>query len=337
AITDFELNPVSVFGKVGTGYDPLANNFYEPLATLPDGRIVVIQRTYSHGRITICGIDVSSESLLSVDLPQADAFWNRILGRRMDTPSTSELTKIQDLKRLSRPNSNENNLGSGNLFVNLIQHEQSATVGILLAFILFVLYWLIAGMGGFYTLKHYKLVKHSWLAYAATAGIFTALAWGAVAAVRPRQVSVKHVTVLDHIARVERPGSMNPDRRDNDRQYQRAISYCSIFMPNYRSMPISIGSTVGHDILYSWEPPGAAISKFTNVVQYPVDVGRNMAAFRMPSRSTTTRLYLNWLGAVDRDHWGGMLQADPNDPITVVIDPGGTERSIRAQMIGSSV
>lgn len=333
AITDFELNPVNSFGKVGTGYDPLANNYYEPLATLPDGTIVVIQRTYGHGRITICGLDVSSGSLQSVDLPEADAFWNRILGRRVDTPSTSELTQIQDLKRLSRPISNQNNLGSGNLFVNLIQHEQSATVGILLAFILFVLYWLIAGMGGFYVLKHYGLVKHSWLAYAATAGLFTALAWGAVAAVRPRQVTVKHVTVLDHIARVDSTGSHNPDRRDNDRQYQRAISFCSIFLPNYRNMPISIDSSVGHDIMHSWEPPGVAISKFTNVIQYPVDVGRNLASFRMPSRSTTTRLYLNYLGGVDPDDWGGMLQADPNDPIQVVIDPGGTERTIRGSVI----
>lgn len=339
----FDLDGLNVFGVVGRDetpedrrYDPLDNNYYDPLVALPDGRLVVIRRSYGFGHITICGLDVGNGRLASLGLPQADVFWNRILGRRMDTPSQTELNQIADENRLGRSSSNVNNLGGGNLFVQLIQHEQSASVGVLLAFALFVIYWLVAGPGGFYTLRQYKMARHSWLAFAATAGLFTAVAWGAVAAVRPKSITFKHVTVLDHIARVEGAESHNPDRGEGDRQLQRAIIYGSAFLPNYRETRLGLGSAGGaHDVMLSWDPPNVAVSKFTNVDHYAVDVARGMAAYALPSRSTTTRLYANWLGGVDRDDWGDLLREDPLDPITVTIDATDTERSIRGSIVNN--
>ncbi|MCZ6835593.1 MAG: hypothetical protein O7G85_07450 [Planctomycetota bacterium] len=333
---EITLNSINVFGVVGEdtpegGVD--FNNYFEPLTVLPDGRIVVIRRSYGFGHVTLSGIDVSSNRMLSLDIPEADIFWNRILGRRQDTPSTTQLTDIGNADRLARAQTSSNNLGSGNLIVQLIQHEQSASIGVLLAFVLFVVYWVIAGPGGFYALKHYRQTKHTWVAFAATAGLFTVIAWGAVAAVRPRTITVKHVTVLDHIARVDRSGSHNPDRGDNDRQLQRATSYCSIFLPNYRVTDVNVMSGEGHDIMASWDPPTVSISKFNNVVHYPIDVSRRMASYGMPSRSTTTRLNINWLGGLD-PKWGSMLREDPNDPIRVVYDEATkTEQNIRGTII----
>src|SRR5439155_13267737 len=63
------------------------DNRYEPLLALPDGRVVAIQRTFGFGRITVIGIDLADGRMAGLALPQADAFWNRILGRRNDTPT----------------------------------------------------------------------------------------------------------------------------------------------------------------------------------------------------------------------------------------------------------
>ena len=330
AATDFPMS-LSVFGRIGAPagdpehLDPPRNGYYEPLVVLPDGRIVVVQRTFGHGRITICGIDISSARLTSMGLPHADVLWNRILGRRQDTPSASELQAIDQDGRLARSVPSSNNLGSGNLFAQFTQHEQSASVGILLAFVLFVGYWLVAGPGGFYALKHYRQVKHSWLAFAATAGLFTALAWGAVAAIRPKTIVVRHVTILDHIARKVGDGSHNPDRGDNDPQLQRAILYGSILLPSYGRVPVTLDDSARHNLLESWDPPGVAEAPFPNPARYGVDVSARINALDLPARSTTTRIRAEWIGGVS-DSWGGMLSEDPLDPITVTIDPAGAEQ-----------
>lgn len=328
--SDITLNGISVFGKLGENYNPLKNNYYEPVIALPDGRIVVIQRTYGFGRITISGIDVSDGQLLSLGILHADVFWNRILGRRMDTPTLAEQKFIDDAERLSKYVPSINTLGRGNLFVQAIQHEQSASVGIFLALLLFIIYWLTA-FGSYYVLKHYKQQQHAWVIFAATAGLFTAIAWGAVSVLRPSTVSIKHVTVLDNIARYVGENSANPDRGDNDPQFLRAVSYFSVYLPGYGTAPIRIDSAVGRDLLYSWEPPGVNVSKFLNVDEYTVDIGRNAAAQSLPTRATTTRLYANWIGGVDQS-WGGLLREDPLDPIRIVMI-GGSEDTLRGTLI----
>lgn len=331
--SDITLKGISVFGKLGEKYDPLKNNYYEPVIALPDGRIVVIQRTYGFGRITISGIDVSDGQLLSLGILHADVFWNRILGRRMDTPSLAEQKDIDEAERLSHYVPSINTLGRGNLFVQAIQHDQSASVGIFLALLLFGIYWTVAFFS-YYVLKQYKQEQHAWVIFAATAGLFTAIAWGAVSVLRPSTVSIKHVTVLDRIARSGGEDSLNPDRGDNDLQFLRAISYLSVYLPGYGTAPMRIDSTIGRDLLYSWEPPGVNVSKFQNVDEYTVDIGRNAAAQSLPTRATTTRLYANWMGSVD-ETWGGLLREDPDDPIHVIIDSTGTESSLQGTLINN--
>ncbi len=317
-------NPLDArfFGRIDA-YEPLDNNYYQPHIALPDGRILVVQRTYGHGRITVIGLDVASGMLLSQGLPEADVFWNRILGRRVDTPTLAQQTAIGTANRLTRQTPNENLLGSGNLFVQPIQHDQSASIGIMLAFVLFGAYWFLAGLGTFYGPKYYKQEKHSWVAFAAMAGLFTTIAWGAVAAVRPSTIRVKHFTILDHIAREPQIGSHNPDRGDNDPQLQHATSYMSAFLPGYQATNLTIPSAYGDNVMFSWEPPIAGLSKFPDVDRYRVDVGRNFAAMTIPSRSTTTRLQVEWQGAID-PAWGGLLREDPNNPIAVDV-VGGRE------------
>ena len=307
------------FGRVGEerGFAPP----YEPLIALPDGRIVAIERTYGHGRVTVVGIDVANGQLAALGnllrtgvLPQADIFWNRVLGRRSDTPTPTEAAAIQDDERAAwGPNPRRHDLGQGRLFAQQIGMSQAASIGLLLALVLFLVYWVVAGPGGFFLLKQYKQVRHSWLLFAASAGVFTAVAWGAVSLLPSTPHQVRHVTILDHIARA--PGA----ERADDPQLQRGISYFSAYLDNYGESTVALEPLAGQrDLVHSWAPIGVKEQRFPNVDQYQVDLERGAHEVTLPARSTATQLTARWLGALDPE-WGSMITAV--EPVRVVADP----------------
>lgn len=319
---------IRVFKELKGGENRLnvIDNHYEPLIAMPDGRVIAIQRQYGFGRVTVVGIDLAEGRLNGLGLPQADAFWNRILGRRMDTPTAGELTALANdqSEPLARTNFNENALGSGPLITGTISMDAEAGKGLLLALTLFIAYWLLAGPLGFWLLKQYGLVRHAWLGFAACAGLFTAIAWGGVT-LFPKRIEISHVTFLDHVARAPE------DPRPGEPQYQRAVSFLSAYVPQYGPTTYAIDSEQDQrDLLLSWTPPGALAPKFRNVDRYRVDVSKGFSRFPMPARSTATQLYAHWLGGLDRD-WGGTLLVDPASPIRVI--GGSTEQSLYGRLI----
>ena len=313
-IRNFELS-VRVFSEIGGSYNAIDNR-YEPLIALPDGRVVVIQRLVDFGRITIVGIDLASQRLASMRLPQADVFWNRILGRRADTPQPEELLamKSNDPRMLTAGRANIVFIGDRQLLRNHVDKSGEATVSLMAAVVLFGMYWAIAGPGLFYFLKQRKSVRHSWLVFAATGGVFTAVAWGGVRLLRQSDAEFLHVTFLDHVMR---PGGSS---LDSEAHFQRAVCWGSLYLPRYGDIAVSIDSDPvqrGNDLLFTWEaPPPRQPERFPNVDRYLVDVARSPADYSIPSRATATQLYMNWMGALDPD-WGGTLRVDPDDPISV--------------------
>lgn len=313
-------------GDGAAGEFNVIDNGYEPLIALPDGRVIVIQRIYGFGRVTVIGLDLSDGRFAAAGLPQADAFWNRVLGRRADTPTASELIAITDEKRLVNPELNikENSLGSGPLFSGAIGMTGEAGLGLLLTFVLFVVYWLVAGPGGFAVLKQLGHVRHSWLAFAACAALFTAIAWGSVSLV-PRQMRMQHVTFLDHVAQ---PKDANASEVP---QYQRAVGYLSVYLPDYGSVPIALASEPDQrDLLLPWSPPGELSQPFPNVDRFRVDVARNSTNYQIPSRATATQFYAHWTGPLT-EAWGGRLRAE--GAITATGNAAGTETGLRGSII----
>ncbi len=307
-----------------TGAFDVIDNGFEPLLALPDGRVIAVQKRVGFGRVTVIGIDLADGRLASIGLPQADVFWNRILGRRMDTPTLSEFQSMEKQDRLERWNySSDKNMGSGALFSTGISMTGTAGAGLLLAFLMFVAYWCVATFG-YFMLKHYQLARHAWLAYAGTAAVFTVIAWGSVGLV-PRATEVQHITVLDHIA--------VPPGNPAEEQYQRATSFFSVYLPDYGFTRLALEKSGDHrNLLLPWTPPGEQPTPFPNTDTFSVDVARNMADFRLPSRSTTTQLYANWMGGVDAN-WGGLLRVDPANPLRVVKSADGSEASLAGSII----
>ncbi|MCH8343413.1 MAG: hypothetical protein IH983_05455 [Planctomycetes bacterium] len=328
-LRDIELS-IRVFKEIGppaAGFDAI-DNHYEPLIALPDGRVIAVQRTFGFGRITILGIDLSSQQLASMGLPQADVFWNRVLGRRADTPRPNELLVMEnaDPRLLARGSGNRVTIGDSRLFYKNSKPGEAGG-GLLGAFLLFAAYLVIAGPGGFFLLKQQGYVKHSWLAFAATAGLFTAIAWGGVRIFRQHGTELKHVTFLDHIAR---PLS---DSSFDEPQFQRATCWSSLYSPGYGDVRISIDSEPQQrDLLLSWAAPEKVAERFPNVDRYRVDVGKAPADYDIPVRATATQLYAQWLGALD-PKWGGMLRVDPDDPIRAVSNASPTESPVTGTIV----
>jgi hypothetical protein len=206
--------------------------------------------------------------------------------------------------------------------------QSSAGVGLLMAFILFITYWLVA-LASFFLLKQYKVLRHSWLAFAAIAGGFTLLAWGSVGLV-PKSLELQHVTILDHIAR---PTASAGGTSSTEEQYQRATSFFSLYLPRYGTTQVAVVSTNDlRDLLTSWTPPGESIAPFPNTDVFRVDVARSFATTLLPSRSTTTQMQTNWMGGID-GNWGGLLRVDPNNPLRVVMNANGDEASLAGSII----
>ena len=301
-------------------------NHYQPLIALADGSTLALQRTYGHGHITVVSLDLSAPQLPAIrfpneiaGIPQADVFWNRILGRRADAPSSAEVAAIRDADRLNLEGTTlpPGRLGRGGLMTGQIAMQQQGTIGLLLAFVLFALYWLVAGPLGYLILKQYKAVQYAWVAFAGCAGLFTAIAWGAVSLLPSVEHEIKHVTYLDHIARPRAEQGVR-----SEPQYQRAVSWFKVYLDAYGTTSIAIdGDANDRNQLFSWAAPGGEEGRFPNVDRYAIDVGRDMSSFDLPSRSTSTQMKAAWQGALP-EAWGGMIRESEALPVTLVPDSG---------------
>jgi len=334
---------LSVFDPATLGSD------YEPFMALParrdsrtglpvpaaaradqlEGAVVAVQRRLGFGRITVVGIDIASISRLNLQaggLPQTDAFWNRILGRRGDTPSPEELQVLENapVRQFTADRLSSNVFGSGETINSFIGMTGQAAFGTLLAIALFALYWFVACPISFYALRGRGQVRHAWMAFVVVGAAFTVAAWLGGTLLRQANVAIKHVTFLDHVARV--PGAPPSD----EPQFQRALSWFSVYLPSYGSAEVRlVGEPTQRDLLASWAAPGSSEQGFPDRDRYIVDY-TDLSRARFPSRATATTLEAHWLGVVDERRFGSLPAA--SEPIVEQItrDVTGT----RVQLSG---
>ncbi len=319
---DFETS-IRVFKDVDGNFDVIDNHFF-PILALPDNRVVAIQRTYGHGRVTLIGIDVASDRLGAIRMLQAEVFWNPILGRRNDTPRRDELLAMDDAGVLI-PSSSRSTpvvIGNGKLFQNLLAKTGGpASAAIFAALVLFAAYWFLAGPGGFLILKQRKMTQHSWLAFVITAAACTGVAWAGVHLLRQQSVEINHLTVLDFVARP--PG----DQRADEPQYYRAFSWFSLYVAGYGGADVAIDSANGqHDVLSTYIPPERRPQPFPNPDRYTVDCANGFNFHSIPTRATATEMKAQFVGPLDGV---GTIRVDPNDPVRVEIDPASGQPRLR--------
>lgn len=254
----------------------------------PDGECVVARRLMGLGMVTVVGLDIGHRALLEQELPLPDVFWNRVLGQRGELPTPQQADAMRTQNFLSR--------SSVNFAADIpaeIAKTRTAAAGVLLGFVVFVAYWLVAGPLGYAVLKRRRQVQHSWLVYALAALAFTGIAWGGATMIRPRKVEAQHLSFIDHVF---------------GQPLQRARTWVSILIPWYGQATVQVttptpdgaspGKSEGVDVAAAWESIQDAkvgVGAFPDSRPYVVDA-RNPSAVRVPTRSTVKQWQVDWIG-----------------------------------------
>ncbi|MEM9066090.1 MAG: hypothetical protein AAGB51_11435 [Planctomycetota bacterium] len=279
---------------------PLANadaSEARPVLVTPTGDPIVTARHVGAGTVTLVGIDLPSSSLASAGLPDADVFWNRVLGRRGRAATGAELD--EESRAQGTNYSRALSLQLDGEIGELIAEEGTAAQGVLLGFVLFVIYWLVAGPVGYAILRKMKLDRHAWLAFAASAGLFTVLAWGGAVLLRPASVGGSHFSMLSRVA---------------GQDEIRVRSWVSLLVPRYGSARVE---AVGEQALLApWESAEGASASFPDTRSYSMDAADPREAI-VPVRQTVKQFRIDQGGLTG---WSGMPRALPD------AEPGLTTR-----------
>jgi hypothetical protein len=281
----------------------------------PPGPCLVARRLVGTGAVTLVGIDLNQtfmDGFTRLQLPvDADAFWHRVLGRR---GKVLDGTEVDAFMRTQGSLS-----GRADVFLDqdigpLIAKTGTAAAGILLGFVIFVLYWIIAGPGGFAVLKHLKQVKHAWLAYVGAGAVFTAIAWTGATLIRPMNTAATHLTFIDHVY---------------GQNTQRARAWVSVLIPRYGDATVramdeestpQLGAAEFINTITPWEERRDTLgagTTFPDARPYPVDA-RSHGGIRVPARATVKQFEIDWAGG-PRWRMPIPVKADgsavtPNDP-----------------------
>lgn len=247
----------------------------------PDGECVVARRLVGAGAVTLIGIDLNQTALSQGDLIDVDLFWHRILGRRGNYSDKAAQQANSSVMRRAWMVDQD--------IPREIARQGRAAAGVLVGFVVFVIYWLVAAPLGFFVLKRLNLSQHAWVAFVVAAAIFTAISWTGAKLLRPLSVEGSHFTILDHVY---------------GQPTQRAKMWASVVVPWYGTARMSIGdrASAGDDGLVnpiaSWDAPNADAGSwggFPDVRGYLIS-SRSPDSMQVPTRSTVKQVEATWAG-----------------------------------------
>lgn len=277
----------------------------DTIALLNDarGRTVAVRRTVGCGETTLLGIDLGAPTLAGI--LDAEAFWHRVLGRRGDLFTMSEMDEI----RRSSAGGNffhPDPVWLDQVITVAINKIGRAGVGVLLGLIVFGLYLLLAGPVSFAALGRLGRRQHSWVVFVAISAVFTGIAWGGATALRPAREDITHLTLLEHVYR---------------QPTQRAKTWFSALLPTYGAQTVSIPTDSSMNqsefaALSNWDDPESfARGDFPDSRVYSVEA-RKPESLRVPTRSTVKRFEAEWVGG---PRWS-MIRPETGDPIRIDAD-----------------
>jgi hypothetical protein len=256
-----------------------------PILAGPDGACVVVRRLVGTGAIDMVGLDLNQTALSQFNMIDAEVFWHRVLGRR------GQLTEFQAQGGRAPAPGMRAHLPIDSDIPRTIAKAGRSAAGVLVGFVVFAAYWAVAGPVGFAVLRRRNLSHYSWPFFVLCAGVFTALAWGGAAILRPKRVEVTHLTVLDHVF---------------GQNTQRARMWASVLIPSYGDSTISVADDVEGapasrrpmGVVASWDPASnmpVSVAAFPDSRGYPVD-SRAPDRLTAPARSTVKQVQVDWAG-----------------------------------------
>ncbi|MEM1329993.1 MAG: hypothetical protein AAGG07_05480 [Planctomycetota bacterium] len=273
---------------------------YLSLLKDPSSRTVAARRLVGVGMVTVVGFDLASPRLAEAAVPRPEAFWHRVLGRR--APTSLPADPAAQAAAARRP---------GGVFVDdaissRVARRAAASSAVLIAAGVFVVYWALAGPGGFALLKLAKRTHLAWVAFILTGGVFTLLAWTSAAVFRPKGIEVTHFTVLTHVS---------------GQPVQAARSWQSVLIPYYGRATVEVGEADGRagQLIAPWEPRerSGRSARFPDAASYRVDA-RSPRELDVPARQTVKQFVTDWAGVTP---WGVMPRPVDDETIPALGDP----------------
>lgn len=269
-------------------------------------RAVVVQRQVGFGNVTLIGIPITDPRFKGLGLPDTEVFWNQILARRQDTPDRAELQAVFDNKNIPKLTSSTNEEDLGGPILPMIDYAAQAGGGLLLALVLFIIYWIVTGPGIYTYLKMKGLSRFSWLAFLAMAGLFTAIGWLGAQALRAEKTLTRHVTVIDYIA---------------GQNLQKSVTYMTVMLEGYGSRLFTVGDPEiqdepWHNIIHTINAKNQLTSTFPDRRSYTVNAS-NPDNINIPARNTVKQIQIKWLGSPRKD-WAMPVYTDDEDRIRAI-------------------
>ncbi|GIW73600.1 MAG: hypothetical protein KatS3mg103_0122 [Phycisphaerales bacterium] len=280
--TDVPL-PESVVAHTFEPIEDAQANETIPVLADAQGRPIVVRRQAGIGQVTLVGIDLADEALGRLGLPSADAFWHRVLGRRGDLRPWSARASGGP-----PPQPPQRTLAHFDQAIDsAIAQTGSPAAGVLLGFVVFITYWIVAGPLSYALLRRFGLVRHAWLAFVAAAVVFTGITWGGAVLLRPASVRGAHLTVLDHVY---------------GQDVQRCWTWTGLIVPWYGQATVRVGEPDAQTVVAAVSPwispdPLASAGRFPDNRGYRIRSARP-DTMRFPVRSTMKELFAQWAGPV---------------------------------------
>ncbi|MBM4052408.1 MAG: hypothetical protein FJ270_06675 [Planctomycetes bacterium] len=297
--------PLTTFSECGAPWAKLVampvprawNGVPEPRRGTLDAACIVVERPLGTGTLVVSGLDADAlnrRRYVESDLPEADIWWNRIMGRRGDTPPRAKLREwslAQPSPIEQHPRSVE--IGGSEFFNAFIGMQSTAANLTSISILLFAAYWLIAGPVSFYILRQRKQERWSWLAFVVIACAFGAVAWLAGTVLRQADARAQHLTVVDAV--------VSPGALPGTQPAIRTQTWASAFLPNYGTAEVSLPGAQG--VLRPFSPVGDD-GEFPDATRYTVQASRP-GALTLPARATATMVTGSWSGDLP-SAWRGL-------------------------------
>ncbi len=248
----------------------------------PQGDAIVVRRQVGIGQVTLVGFDAGEDSLARIGAPSAGSFWHRILGRRGDLRPWN----LRSSQQITPPNRRVR--AYDHIIDAAIAQTGSPAAGVLLGFVVFIAYWLVAGPLGFTVLKKTGRAKHAWLAFLGVTAVFTGIAWGGAVLLSPASIKGAHLTVIDHVY---------------GQNVQRTRTWAGLIVPWYGQATVGVGDAdqPGDGSIVATVSPWMSPELTASLGSFPDNRGYRVLAARpdsmtFPVRSTMKELAVQWAG-----------------------------------------
>lgn len=248
---------------------------------------VVATRNLGAGLVTVIGLDLRHRALGGGADIRADQFWHRIFSQRFLVPSATETVSAggQNPMRtlLQTHATGGQELAVDTFIAGEIDRSTAVGVGLLLAIVVFAVYWIVAGPGGFAVLKARNKTHLSWGAFVLASCLFAVIGWIGARALSPVRVSGEHITFIDSVY---------------GESVQRSRTWISILLPDYNQQEVSVGEEgdTAYNAIMPWKSPDqSGTISFPDARAY-VLTSSDPWRLEVPTRSTVKQFRADWLG-----------------------------------------